>query len=226
MEILVIEDDPVIGKAIHQGISEAGHECTWVTDSGPGFEQAISLQFDAIVLDLLLPGEPGLDVLKDLRNRGVHTPVLILTALGTVADRVTGLKAGADDYLVKPFAMPELLARLDAICRRSAKPVAVLQLADLTLDLATRRVTKGDIAIDLTATEFGIFELLLRHGGQIVTRRMLCETVWQEDWHGTTNVIEVHINRLRAKLQKLAGGPLIHTVRGRGYALRAPQVES
>jgi two-component system OmpR family response regulator/two-component system copper resistance phosphate regulon response regulator CusR len=226
MEILVIEDDPVIGKAIRQGITEAGHQCTWTKDSRSGFEKAISQQFDAIVLDLMLPGEHGLVVLKHLRNRGVRTPVLILTALGAIHDRVAGLKTGADDYLVKPFAMPELVARLDAICRRSAKPAAVMQVADFTVDLATRRVTKGNVEVALTPMEFQIVELLVRHAGQVVTGRMLCEGLWEADWEGTTNVLAVHLNRLRGKFQRLSGSPLIHTVRGRGYTFRAPQEES
>jgi two-component system OmpR family response regulator/two-component system copper resistance phosphate regulon response regulator CusR len=223
MEILIIEDDPVIGKAVQQGITEAGHECTWVKDSRPGYEQAMSQRFDVIVLDLMIPGEPGMVLLENLRKQGIQTPVLILTALGSVDDRVKGLQTGADDYLVKPFALPELLARIEAICRRaSTKPAAVMQVGDLTLDLATRRVTKGDVEIDLTPTEFSIFELLMRHAGQVVTRKMLCESLWESDWEGTTNVIEVHINRLRGKLQRGTREPLIHTVRGRGYALRAP----
>lgn len=222
MEMLVIEDDPVIGKAVQQGISEAGHQCTWVKDSRHGFEQAMSQRFDVIILDLMIPGQPGMTLLENIRKEGVKTPVLILTALGSVDDRVKGLQAGADDYLVKPFALPELLARIDAICRRtSAKPAAVLQAGDITLDLATRRVTKGDVDIELTPTEFSIFELLMRHAGQVVTRKMLCENLWESDWEGTTNVIEVHINRLRGKLQRGSKEPLIHTVRGRGYALRA-----
>jgi DNA-binding response OmpR family regulator len=223
MEILVIEDDPVIGKAVQQGITEAGQQCTWVKDSRHGFEQAMSQRFDVLILDLMIPGEPGMVLLEKLRKEGIKTPVLILTALGSVEDRVKGLQSGADDYLVKPFAMPELLARIEAVCRRaSTKPAAVLQAGDLTLDLATRRVTKGDTEIDLTPTEFSIFELLMRHAGQVVTRKMLCESLWESDWEGTTNVIEVHINRLRGKLQRSSKEPLIHTVRGRGYALRAP----
>ncbi len=223
MEILVIEDDLVIGKAVQQGITEAGHECVWVKDSGTGSEQAMTQRFDVIVLDLMIPGEPGMVLLENLRKEGVTTPVLILSALGSVEDRVKGLQTGADDYLVKPFALPELLARLDAIRRRAAnKPAAVLQAGDMVLDLATRRVTRGEFEIDLTPTEFSIFELLMRHAGQVVTRKMLCESLWESDWEGTTNVIEVHINRLRGKLQRGSKEPLIHTVRGRGYALRAP----
>jgi two-component system, OmpR family, response regulator len=223
MEMLVIEDDPVIGKSVQQGIREAGHECVWVKDSRTGFDQAMTQRFDVIILDLMIPGEPGMELLENLRKEGVKPPVLILTALGSVEDRVKGLQAGADDYLVKPFALPELLARIDAICRRATtRPAAMMEVGDLTLDLATRRVTKGDVEIDLTPTEFSIFELLMRHAGQVVTRKMLCESLWESDWEGTTNVIEVHINRLRGKLQRGSKEPLIHTVRGRGYALRAP----
>ena len=228
METLVIEDDPVIGKAVQQGISEAGHECVWVKDGRLGFDQGMSQRFDVIILDLMIPGEPGLVLLEKLRREGVKTPVIILTALGSIDDRVKGFHTGADDYLVKPFAMPELLVRIEALCRRAAaRPAAFLQAGDLTLDLATRRVTQGGAEIELTPTEFSIFELLMRHAGQVVTRKMLCENLWESDWEGTTNVIEVHINRLRGKLQRGSKDrgskePLIHTVRGRGYALRAP----
>jgi len=182
----------------------------------------MSQRFDVIILDLMIPGEPGMVLLENLRKVGVTTPVLILTALGSVENRVKGLHAGADDYLVKPFALPELMARIEAIRRRtSTKPAAIMQVGDLSLDLATRRVTKGNVDVDLTPTEFSIFELLMRHAGQVVTRKMLCESLWESDWEGTTNVIEVHINRLRGKLQRGSKEPLIHTVRGRGYALRA-----
>jgi two-component system, OmpR family, response regulator len=222
MEILVIEDDPVIGKAVQQGIKEAGHGCNWIKDGPNGYLQAVSQRYDVIILDLMIPGEPGLVLLEKLRKEGIKTPVLILTALGSVDDRVKGLQTGADDYVVKPFAHTELMARIDAISRRaSSKPAAVLHSGDITLDLATRRVTKGELEIELTPTEFSIFELLMRHAGQVVTRKMLCESLWESDWEGTTNVIEVHINRLRGKLQRGSREPLIHTVRGRGYALRA-----
>jgi two-component system, OmpR family, response regulator len=222
MDILVVEDDPVIGKAVQKGLSEAGHECTWVKDGKEGLEQAMSQKHDVVVLDLLLPGESGLNVLETLRGAGIRIPVVVLTALGSVDDRVTGLTRGADDYLVKPFAMPELLARIEAVCRRSGtKPSPVLQVGDLALDLPTRRVTGGGVEIELTPTEFSILEMLMRHAGQVVTRKMLCEHLWKADWEGTTNVIEVHINRLRSKLQRGTKEPLIHTVRGRGYALRA-----
>ena len=222
MDILVIEDDPVIGKAVQMGLNEASHACTWVREGKQGFDQALSQKYEAIVLDLLLPGEHGLTLLGKLRGRGIKTPVIVMTALGSVNDKVAGLTKGADDYLVKPFEMAELLARIDAVCRRATlKPAASLQAGDLSLDLATRRVSCGGHEIDLTPTEFSILEMLMRHAGQVVTRKMLCENLWTSDWEGTTNVIEVHINRLRTKLQKGCKEPLIHTIRGRGYALRA-----
>ena len=222
MNLLVVEDDPVMGKSLSKGFAEAGHECVWVKDGQRGLDEALSQRFDAIVLDLLLPGLPGLTVLRRLRGEGVRTPVILLTALGAVEERVAGLNAGADDYLVKPFAFPELLARLEAVCRRTLdRPAAVMTAAGLSLDLTTRRVEHNGIEIDLTPTEFSIMELLVRHAGQVVTRKMLCEHLWDTDWEGSTNVIEVHINRLRKKLDREGAGSSIQTVRGRGYALRA-----
>jgi two-component system, OmpR family, response regulator len=218
----VIEDDPLIGKALVKGFVEAGHGCTWAKDGNRGLEDAASQQFDCIVLDQMLPGRSGSEVLQTLREDGNQSPVIMLTALGSVEQRVSGLKAGADDYLVKPFAFPELLARIEAVCRRTVnRPAATLQAADLTLDLSTRRVQRGDREIDLTPTEFSLLEMLMRYAGQVVTRKMLCEHLWEVDWEGTTNVIEVHINRLRRKLERGGGEPLVHTVRGRGYVLRA-----
>src|SRR5262245_18949016 len=224
MEILVIEDDPVLGKTLQKGFEESGHGAVWIKEGGRGIETARRQQFDAIVLDLMLPGEPGLQVLKKLREEGMRSPVVILTALGSVEDRVAGLNAGADDYMVKPFALVELLARLEAVCRRTVdRPAAVLQVGDLTLDLATRRVTRGDLEVDLTPTEFSLLEMLMRYAGQVVTRKMVCEHLWESDWEGTTNVLEVHINRLRGKLQRAGGETPIQTERGRGYVLLAPQ---
>src|SRR5262245_27170829 len=223
MDVLVIEDDPVLGKTLRKGFEEAGHGCTWLKEGGRGLDTARGQQFDSIILDLMLPGMPGLDVLKTLRSEGVRTPVIILTALGSVEDRVAGLHAGADDYMVKPFAFVELLARLEAVCRRAVdRPAAVLQVGDLTLDLSTRRVTSGDLEVELTPTEFSLLEMLMRYAGQVVTRKMVCEHLWESDWEGTTNVLEVHINRLRGKLQRAGQDSLIQTVRGRGYVLRAP----
>jgi two-component system OmpR family response regulator/two-component system copper resistance phosphate regulon response regulator CusR len=223
MHLLVIEDDPAIGKALAQGLSEAGHPCQLVKSGQKGLDEALSQRYDAIVLDLMLPDVPGLDVMRRLRAGGVRTPVLMLTALGSVEDRVGGLTAGADDYLVKPFAFAELVARLEAICRRSAdRPGAILKVGPLALDLTTRRATRGEAEISLTPTEFSLLEFLMRYAGQVVTRRMLCEHLWDSDWEGVTNVVEVHINRLRGKVDRGKGEPLIHTIRGRGYLLKAP----
>ncbi len=222
MDLLIVEDDPVIGKALKQGFQEATHACTWTRDGLKGLEMARSQQYDAIILDLMLPGKPGLDVLKEVRAEGIQTPVVLVTALGSVEERVAGLTAGADDYLVKPFAFAELLARLDAVCRRSGnRPAPTMQTGDLSLDLATRRVVRSGVEIELTPTEFSVLEFLARHAGQLVTRKMLCEHLWESDWEGATNVIEVHINRLRGKLDKGSSKSLIQTVRGRGYAIRA-----
>ena len=222
MELLVIEDDPLIGKTLRQGLSELGHGCMWAKDGKRGLELASSQQFDAIILDLMLPALPGLVLLRELRGQGILTPVIALTALGSVEERVDGLKAGADDYIVKPFALVELMARLEAVCRRTtSRPPAVMNAGPLTLDLSTRRVCREGKDIDLTPTEFSMLELLMRYAGQVVTRRMLCEHLWETDWEGATNVIEVHIKRLRDKLDKGYEGSVIQTVRGRGYALRS-----
>lgn len=222
MQLLIVEDDPVIGKALRQGCREAGHECVWAKDGDNGWELSHSQQYDAIVLDLMLPGKRGIDILRDLRQEGIRTPIVLLTALGSIEERVAGLGAGADDYLVKPFAFAELMARLEAVCRRSGmRPSPTVQAGELCLDLATRRVTRNGAEIDLTPTEFSLLEFMLRHNGQLVTRKMLCEHLWDSDWEGATNVIEVHINRLRGKLDKGFDRSLIQTIRGRGYALRA-----
>lgn len=221
MDLLVVEDDAVIGKALQQGFRESGHGCVWAKEGERGLTLATSQRFDALIVDLMLPGLPGLDVLRQLRAQGIHTPVLLVTALGSIEERVAGLNAGADDYVVKPFAFPELMARIEAVCRRTAtRPPAQMQVGDLTLDLATRRVCRGDDEVELTPTEFSLLEMLMRHAGQVVTRKMLCEHLWESDWEGTTNVIEVHINRLRGKLDRKFNDSLIQTVRGRGYALR------
>lgn len=221
MQLLVVEDDPVVGRALRQGFTEANIECQWVRDGQRGLELAKSQQFEVIVLDLLLPGRGGLDVLKELRGSGILTPVLLLTALGTVDERVAGLAAGADDYMVKPFSFAELMARIAAVCRRSAaRPSPTLEVGDLCLNLATRRLTRDNKEINLSPTEFSIVEFLMRHAGQVVTRKMLCEAIWYADWEGMTNVVEVHINRLRSKLDRGFEKSAIETIRGRGYVIR------
>jgi len=221
MQLLVVEDDPVIGRSLLRGLQEAGDECTWVKDGERGLELIRTQKFDAVVLDILLPERNGVDVLRTIRGEGIRTPVLLLSALGSVEERVAGLKAGADDYLVKPFALAELLARLEALGRRMATRASpVLRVGELTLDLSTRRVVRGEREIDLTPTEFSLLEFLMRHAGQVVTRRMLCEHLWESDWEGSTNVIEVHMTRIRGKLDRGFEQSIIQTVRGRGYVVR------
>lgn len=221
MNILIIEDDAVLGRALRQGLEESGHACEWCRNGQRGLEEALTQQSDVIVLDRLLPDLPGIDVLQRLRSQGIRTPVLILTALGSIDERVQGLQRGADDYLVKPFAFPELLARLAAITRRSLQRTSQqLETGPLSLDLGTRRVFRDGREISLTPTEFSLLEFLMRNSGQVVTRKMLCEHLWQADWEGVTNLIEVHVNRLRAKIDREFETSLLQTVRGRGYVLR------
>jgi two-component system OmpR family response regulator/two-component system copper resistance phosphate regulon response regulator CusR len=222
MDLLIVEDDAVLGKALERGLTESGHNCHWTRSGRRGLELGAGQRFDVVVLDLMLPDVHGLEVLKALRAQGIQTPVLVLTASGTVDDRVRGLKMGADDYLVKPFAFPELTARLEALRRRAvARPAMTLNVGPLCLDLGTRKVTRGGVEIDLSPTEFSVLEFLMRFAGQVVTRKMLSEHIWEEDWNGVTNIIDVHINRLRSKIDRDFDEPLIHTVRGRGYVLRA-----
>ncbi|HEY7326106.1 MAG TPA: response regulator transcription factor [Gemmataceae bacterium] len=221
MRLLVVEDDLVIGKALRQGFREASLECNWVRDGDRGLELAKSQQFDVIVLDLLLPSRGGLDVLREIRDAGILTPVLLLTALGTVEERVAGLTAGADDYLVKPFAFPELMARIQAVCRRSeTRPSPTLEVGDLCLNLASRRLTRAGKEIIISPTEFSLLEFLMRHAGQVVTRKMLCEAIWYADWEAMANVVEVNVNRLRRKLDRGFDKSAIETIRGRGYVIR------
>jgi two-component system OmpR family response regulator/two-component system copper resistance phosphate regulon response regulator CusR len=220
MQVAIVEDDPVIGRAVSTAIREAGHECTWIPDGAAAVEADTLLASDLVVLDLMLPKVGGLDVLRAARSRGIRTPVIVLTARGTVPDKLEGFEAGADDYLVKPFEMDELLARIDAVHRRTSdRPAMHLEVGPLHLNLANQRLTLSGRGLDLTPTEFSILELLMRYHGQVVTRKMLCEHVWGFDWNGPTNVIEVHINRLRGKIDRNRKSSFIRTVRGRGYAL-------
>lgn len=220
MHVAVIEDDPVIAKAVRTAVCEAGHVCTWVSDGETAIREQTLMTSDLVVLDLMLPKKGGIEVLATARGAGVRTPVLVLTALGTIPDKLTGFEAGADDYLVKPFAVDELLARIDALHRRAShKPAMELEAGPLHLTLATKRLILDGRPIELTPTECSMLELLIRFQGQVVTRKMLCEHVWGFDWDGPTNVIEVHINRLRGKIDKGRDGSFIRTIRGRGYAL-------
>jgi DNA-binding response OmpR family regulator len=219
MQVAIVEDDPIIARAVSAAVAEAGHECRWIDNGSAAGDESL-LASDLVILDLMLPGEDGLAVLRRARAHGVRTPVIVLTAKGLVAEKVQAFEAGADDYLVKPFDMDELLARIEAVHRRAGdKPSPTVTAGGLHLSLANRKASLDGRGIDLTPTEFNILELLVRFQGQVVTRKMLCEHVWGFDWDGPTNVIEVHINRLRGKLDRGRDGSLIRTVRGRGYAL-------
>jgi two-component system OmpR family response regulator/two-component system copper resistance phosphate regulon response regulator CusR len=223
VDVIVIEDDHVLGRALQRGLEENQHQCSWVRNGVEGLDLASGRKGDAVILDLNLPDMPGLDVLRSLRQRGVQTPVLILSALGSVEERIQGLEAGADDYVVKPFAFSELLARLTAVTRWSIGRVShKLTVGPLSLDMSLRRATRGDQEIELTPTEFSLLEFLMRNVGHVVTRKMLCEHLWESDWEGVTNVIEVHVTRLRGKMDRDFDEPLLQTVRGRGYMLRTP----
>lgn len=220
MHVAIIEDDASIARSISRAIREAGHECTCVADGDQAVRERTLLSSDLVVLDLMLPGADGLEVLARSRAAGVRTPVIVLTARDAVADRLAGFAAGADDYLAKPFAMDELLARIEAVRRRSAhKPALEVTAGPLRLSLATKRLSIGDRDVELTPTETSILELLMRFNGQVVTRSMLCDHVWGFDWEGPTNVIEVHVNRLRGKIDRGRSVSFIATIRGRGYAL-------
>jgi two-component system OmpR family response regulator/two-component system copper resistance phosphate regulon response regulator CusR len=219
MRILIVEDNEAVRSAIRRALTARGHQIVEASTAAEG-RMGVTDDIEAIVLDVNLPDGSGFDVCRTLRETGVQTPILMLTARDAVADRVEGLDAGADDYLVKPFAFQELLARLEAIHRRSgARPAPTSEAAGLKLDLTNRRVVHQATEIDLTPTEFSLLEFLMRHADRVVTRKMLCEHLWDADWEGETNVIEVHINRLRGKLDKEREDSFIQTIRGRGYAL-------
>ena len=223
MRILVIEDDKDVASFIRNGLVQAGCNVDHAGNGRDGLFLATTESYDALVVDRMLPGIDGLTVIRTLRASANTTPVLILSALGEVDDRVKGLKAGGDDYLVKPFAFSELLARLEALARRaktgSDAPATVLRAGDLEMDLLRREVRRAGKAIDLQPREFQLLEFLLRHVGQVVTRTMLLEGVWDYHFDPQTNVIDVHISRLRSKIDKGFERPLLHTVRGAGYRL-------
>ncbi|EPR33094.1 two component transcriptional regulator, winged helix family [Alkalidesulfovibrio alkalitolerans DSM 16529] len=223
MRILIVEDEPTVAEAISSGLKAEGFDTVVAASGEEGFFQASTESFEIIVLDLMLPGRDGLEILNALRGRGVHTPVIVLTARDGVDDRVRGLDQGADDYLAKPFAFPELLARIRALLRRGRpEDVLKLRVADLEMDLVSRAVSRGGREIALTAKEYDLLEYLMRHAGQIVTRAMLSTDVWKASRRATPldNVIDVHITRLRKKVDHGRGKRLIHTVRGLGFVLR------
>jgi len=223
MKILAIEDETKVAAALKKGLESEYYEVVLAHTGEEGFFQMNSQVFDLIILDLMLPGRDGFEVLTTLRKRGIETPVLILTALDTVENRVRGLDSGADDYLIKPFAFPELLARIRLLLRRNRSDKALrLKLADLEMDLVTRKVTRGEHPLDITAKEFELLEYLLRHQGHIVSREMLARDLWQVKARSTPldNVIDVHIARLRRKVDGPFDSKLVKTVRGVGFVLK------
>jgi two-component system OmpR family response regulator len=225
MRILVIEDDPEVAAFISKGLTEQGHSVDHAGDGKTGLLLATTEDYDVMVVDRMLPELDGLTIVKSVRGTGKQTPMLILSALGEVDSRVEGLRAGGDDYLTKPFAFSELLARIEALARRAAphpEAETTLRVADLELNLLARTATRAGKSIDLQPREFRLLEYLMRHAGQVVTRTMLLEQVWDYNFDPQTNVIDVHVSRLRAKIDKGFPSQLIQTVRGAGYMIDAP----
>ena len=222
MRILVIEDEVKVASFIQRALEEESYAVDVCADGAKGLELAGTACYDLVILDLMLPGLPGLEVLKMLRKDQVSVPVLILTAQSQVNQKVKGLDAGADDYLTKPFAIEELLARVRVLLRRGGGEAAgLLQVDDLVLNPATREVTRGGRRIELTAKEYALLEYLMRNVGRVLTRPMIAEHVWNQDFDTFTNVIDVYVNYLRNKVDRGQDRKLIHTVRGSGYALKA-----
>lgn len=222
MRILVVEDEKSIARFIRQGLEEAGYAVDVAEDGQEGLQYARVVDYDILVLDIMLPGVDGLELLRVLRREGKKTPALMLTARDTVDDRVQGLDAGADDYLVKPFAFPELLARIRALLRRPPLQAGtVLQVGDLEMDTSTREVRRGERPVELTPREYAVLEYLMRHPNQVLTRTQIGEHVWNFDFYHESNVIDVYIGYLRRKIEDEGERPLIHTVRGVGYRLSA-----
>jgi two-component system OmpR family response regulator len=218
--VLLVEDDVKLSRAVARGLRHEGYAVDVASDGDAALLQAGVWQYDAIVLDVMLPRRDGLAVCAGLRERGCWAPVLMVTARGEIPDRVRGLDAGADDYLPKPFAFDELLARLRALLRRApAERPARLEAGDLVVDPATRAVTRAGTPVELTAREFAVLEYLARHRGEAITRTRLLEHVWDENYEGSTNVVDVYIGYLRKKLEAPFEGPLIRTLRGVGWTL-------
>ncbi len=227
MTLLLIEDDLETARLVCEALEESGYKVEHAADGRRGLERALDgdtlgQPWDLIIADRTLPGLDGLTIVQTLRQRGVHTPILMLSALGDVDDRVLGLKAGGDDYLPKPYAFTELLARIEALLRRGSQSMPLpirLSVGDLSVDLVQRRVCRGDRDIELTSREFDLLVFLMRHVGEVVTRKMLLEQVWDMHFDPQTNVVDVHMSRLRQAIDRGFAQPLIHTVRGAGYQL-------
>ena len=222
MKALLVEDDVTIAEFIVRGLKEAGFSVDHAADGEAGLTLASSGEYDVAVVDVMLPRRDGLSLIRDLRRRNISTPVLILSARHTVDDRVTGLEAGGDDYLIKPFAFTELLARVQALIRRATNtpPSMFLSVGDLSLDLRSRRATRGDREIDLRPREFALLEYLMRNAGRVVSKTMILSHVWDYNFDPRTNVVDVLVHRLRDKIDKGFDDKMIHTVRGIGYVLK------
>ncbi len=221
MKILVIEDDSTVGRFVQRGLEEHRANVDLVADGAEGLERGSRGEYDVIVLDLRLPSLTGMEVLRTLRDRGVGTPVLILTAQDAVDSKIQALRIGADDYVTKPFSFEELLARVEALGRRPrAITSPTLQVGDLTIDTGSREVKRGDTVIELTPKEYVVLEYLARNAGRVLSRTLITEYAWGYNFHPGTNIVDVVINRLRKKIQERGSGRLIHTVRGVGYVLR------
>jgi two-component system OmpR family response regulator len=224
MRILIVEDDQRTAAFLERGLTEAGHVVDKVADGATGLAMALEGIYDVLVLDRLVPEMNGLDVARALRERDIQVPILMLSALSNSRDKIDGLKAGVDDYLAKPYAFVELSARLDALLRRKSpsRRTSVLRVADLELDTQQRRAIRGGRRIDLQHREFVLLELLMRHAGQIVTRAMLLEAAWPYDFEPRGNIVDMHIHRLRRKIEDDLSTPLIQTIPGAGYLIAAP----
>jgi DNA-binding response OmpR family regulator len=221
MKILVVEDDPTVGEFVRRGLEEQRCQVDLVADGRDGEAMALSQPYDLVVLDMRLPGKNGLDILRTLRSRGFERPVLVLTAQDAVDAKVETLRAGADDYVTKPFAFEELLARIEALSRRPRALVSpVLAVADLLLDQGTREVTRAGVAVELTPKEFAVLEYLMRHAGRVMSRTLITEYAWGYHFDPGTNIVDVVINHLRKKLDAGHDKKLISTVRGVGYMIR------
>jgi two-component system OmpR family response regulator len=223
MRALLVEDDDTIAGFVERGLREAGFAVDRFADGDAGFEAAIGQPYDVAVVDLMLPRRDGLSLIDELRRRGVETPVLILSARRSVDDRVRGLQAGGDDYLTKPFAFAELLARVQALVRRASRAPepTTLTVDDLVLDLLSRRVRRGEVIIDLRPREFALLEYLMRNAGKVISKTMILSHVWDYSFDPQTNIVDVLVSRLREKIDRRFEKKLLHTVRGVGYVIRA-----
>ncbi|MFA6115439.1 MAG: response regulator transcription factor [Sphingomonas sp.] len=222
MRLLLIEDDQRMAETVAAALAESGHQVDIVGDGAEGFDRALNGRYDVVVIDRMLPGMDGLAVVAGLRDRDIKVPVLLLTALGSVSDRVAGLRGGADDYLVKPFSMVELEARVEALGRRSSGlSDALLTVGTLALDRMQRRVWRGDKLVHLQPREYQLLEMLMQNAPAVVTRMMLLEQIWRFRFDPGTNLVESHVSRLRTKIDRGGDPPLIHTIKGEGYAVRA-----